>query len=110
VTQDDWLVLALKIALISGFCSLAAWIAVYSALAAWWTNAIGRTLVTKTVLIALLFVPTTLSLFFNLNRLDSLIVGWIDAGLIALVSPVMWWRSAVWVKESRKGRSGDGEP
>ena len=90
----------------TGFCSLALWTVIYTALAPWWRNAIGRTLVAKTVLIALLFIPTTLSLFFSLNRLDSHIVGWIDMALIGLVSPVMWWRSAVWVKESRKDRGG----
>jgi hypothetical protein len=104
VTQADWLVLALKVALICGFASLAAWVAIYSALAPWWLNPIGRTLVAKTALIALLFIPTTLSLFFSLNRLSSLIVGWVDMGLIGLVTPVMLWRCVVWLKLHRSGR------
>jgi hypothetical protein len=112
VTQDAWLTLALKVALIAGFCSLAAWIALYSALASWWSNPIGRTLVAKTTLIALLFIPTTLSLFFNLNRLDSYIAGWIDMALIGLVTPVMLWRCFVWLKLHRAGefpQDGSGE-
>jgi hypothetical protein len=104
VTQASWLALALKVALISGFVSLAGWIILYTALAPWWRNPIGRTLVAKTTLIALLFIPTSLSLFFNLSRLDSLIVGWIDMGLIGLVSPVMAWRSVVWWRLYRAGR------
>jgi hypothetical protein len=104
VTQAAWLVLALKAALVSGFLSLAGWVGLYSALADWWRNPIGRTLVAKTALIALLFIPTALSLFFNLNRLDSYIAGWTDAALIGLVSPVMWWRSAVWWRLHRAGR------
>jgi hypothetical protein len=98
------LILVLKIGLITGFVSLTGWIAVYTWLAPWWRNPVGRTLVTKTALIAALFVPSILSLFFNLNRLDSVIVGWIDAGLIWLVTPVMIWRSAVWIKLHRAGK------
>jgi hypothetical protein len=103
VTQASWLVLALKIALVSGFASLAGWIVLYTILAPWWRNPVGRTLVAKTTLIALLFIPTTLSLFFNLSRLDSYIAGWTDMALIGLVTPVMIWRSLVWVKLHRAG-------
>jgi hypothetical protein len=104
VTQSQWLTLALQVALIAGFCSLAGWVALYSVLAKWWTNPVGRTLVAKTTLIALLFIPTALSLFFHLSRTDSYATGWVDAGLIGLVSPVMWWRCRVWVKLHRAGR------
>lgn len=104
MTQADWLVLAFKVALIAGFVSLTAWIVLYSLLAAWWRNPVGRTLVAKTSLIAALFVPTSLSLFFNLSRLDSYITGWIDAALIGLVTPVMLWRCRVWVRLHRAGR------
>jgi hypothetical protein len=104
MTQAAWLVLVLKVALIAGFCSLAGWIVLYSILAPWYRNPIGRTLVAKTTLIALLFIPTALSLFFHLSRMDSYAAGWIDAGLIGLVSPVMWWRSRLWVKLHRAGR------
>lgn len=104
MTQAGWLVLVLKAGLISGFVSLIAWIALYTRLAKWWRNPVGRTLVTKTALIAALFVPSILGLFFKLSRMDSYTVGWIDTGLICLVSPVMWWRCLVWVKLHRAGR------
>jgi hypothetical protein len=104
VTQAQWLTLALKVALIAGFASLAGWVILYSLLASWRASPIGRTLVAKTTLIALLFVPTALSLFFRLNRLDSYIAGWVDASLIGLVSPVMWWRSLVWWRLHKAGR------
>lgn len=114
MTQAGWLILVLKVALISGFCSLAAWVVLYSVLAPWWKNPIGRTLVAKTALIAALFVPSILGLFFHLGRQDSYIVGWIDVGLIGLVTPVMLWRSAVWWKLHRAGRlprnGNDGNP
>jgi hypothetical protein len=111
VSQSQWLTLALKVALIAGFCSLTGWTVLYTVYADWWKNAVGRTLVAKTILIALLFVPTALGLFFQLNRADSYLVGWIDASLIGLVTPTMLWRSAVWVRLHRAGqlaRNGGG--
>jgi hypothetical protein len=104
VTQAAWLVLTLKIALISGFVSLVGWIALYSALADWWQLPIGRTLVAKTALIAGLFVPSILSLFFHLSAHDSYIAGWVDVALIGLVTPVMLWRCLVWWKLHRAGK------
>lgn len=104
MTQASWMILVLKVGLISGFVSLTGWVVLYSALAAWWRNPIGRTLVAKTVLIALLFIPTAMSLFFNLNRLDSYIAGWADAALIGLVTPVMLWRSLLWWRLHQAGR------
>ena len=104
MSQAQWLVLALKIALISGFVSLVGWVVLYSILADWPHSAIGRTLVAKTALIAGLFVPSTLSLFFHLSRLDSWVAGWVDMALIGLVTPVMCWRCRVWLRLHRAGR------
>lgn len=113
MSQDQLIILCLKIGLIAGFASLVGWIAVYTRLAKWWRNPIGRTFVIKTALIAGLFVPTTLSLFFRLNRADSLIAGWADVVLIGAVAPVMLWRTAVWIRLARLGRlprDDEGEP
>ena len=104
MTQAQWLILALKVALISGFVSLVAWVVLYSFLAAWIRNPIGRTLVAKTALIAGLFIPSMLSLFFHLSSHDSYIAGWVDVALIGLVTPVMLWRSAVWWRLHKAGR------
>lgn len=108
--------LGLKIGLVSGFASLVAWVAVY----VWLTrgealrNPVGLTLILKALLIAGLFVPTALSLFFHLSRLDSLVAGWADVALIGLVTPVMCWRLAVWIRMARLGRlprhNGEGNP
>ncbi len=110
MTQMQLIVLFLKIDLICGFASLTGWIVLYSLLAKWWRNPVGRTLVAKTALVAAMFVPSILASFFRLSRHDSLIAGWVDVTLIGLVSPVMWWRSVVWVKLHRAGRlPRDGE-
>lgn len=104
MTQDSLIILFLKIVLISGFCSLVTWVAVYTKLAPWWRNPVGRTLVTKTLLLAALFIPSSLNLFLHLSRRDSRLVGWIDVALIGLVTPVMLWRVAVWIRLDRAGR------
>lgn len=105
MTQDSLIILLLKVGLIAGSVSLFGWVALYTWLTrgAAWRNPIGRTLVIKTLLIAALFIPQILSLFFHLNRLDSHIAAWTDVALIGLVTPIMCWRSAVWVRLSRRG-------
>jgi hypothetical protein len=104
MTQTGWLILTFKITLISGFISLLGWVILYSLLENWWRHPIGRTLVAKTTLVAALFVPSILSLFFHLSGNDSRLVGWIDVGLVGLVTPTMIWRSVVWIKLHRAGR------
>jgi hypothetical protein len=104
MTQDDWIILAFKIADLAGFASLTAWIIQYSLHGKWWRNDVGRTLVAKTALIAALLVPAALSLFFHLNRLNSHIVAWVDVCLLGLVTPVMIWRMVVFRKIYRRGQ------
>lgn len=100
MSEEQWITLLLKVFLVSGFSSLVAWIGIYSWLAPWWRDPIGRTLVSKSALIAGLFVPGILSLFFHLGARGSLIAGWVDVGLVGLVTPVMIWRCVVWLRES----------
>lgn len=104
MSQDQVILLLLKIGLVSGFASIAAWVAVYSRLAKWWTNPVGRTLVIEAALIAGLFVPQILSLFFHLNRFDSRVAAWADVTLIGLVTPVMAWRTIAWLRLDRAAR------
>lgn len=106
MTQDQWLVLAFKIVTLTSFFSLLGWVAIYTSLAKWWRNDIGRTLVVKTSLIALVLVPTILSLFFHFNRLTSHLAGWFDVVMLGLVAPVMWWRSAVFLRLGKSGKVG----
>jgi hypothetical protein len=114
MTQDQWIILLLKVGCISGFLSLTGWVVQYHyyTRGAWRRNAIGRTLVAKTSLIAALLVPTTLSLFLDFNRLTSHIAGWIDTALIGLISPIMLWRILVWRKIHRQetGETGADAP
>ena len=106
MTQTDWLILAFKIAVIAAFVSIAAFVAVYTRLAPWWRNPIGQTIVVKDAIIAVLLIPSILSLFLGLNRLTSEIAGWFDVTLIALITPVMCWRIVVWRRIRHNGTTG----
>ena len=100
MTQEQAIILCLKIGLICGGIVILAWVAVYSRLTKGgaWRNPIGLSLIVEALLIAGLFVPQILSLFFNLNRLDSRIAAWADVALIGLVTPVMVWRTVVFLR------------
>lgn len=100
MTQTQLIVLLLKIGLVAGVPVLLAWVAVYSKLTRGgaWRNPIGLSLIIEALLIAGLFVPQILSLYFNLNRLDSRIAAWADVALIGLVTPVMLWRTVVFLR------------
>lgn len=104
MNQDQWIILLFRIFLISGFVSLVAWVVVYTRLTGWanWKNPIGQTLVIKTSLVALLLVPSILALFFHFSRATSITAAWVDVALIGLITPVMLWRTAVWVRIYRK--------
>jgi hypothetical protein len=88
----------LKIGLISGFVTLAAWIAVYSRLARWWRNPVGRSLVYLAALNGLQMAVLALSLFLHFNRLTSLVAAWIYVVVTALSTPVMVSRTVVWIR------------
>jgi hypothetical protein len=101
--QEQVIEAILKVTLVTGFASIAIWIWTYTALARWWRNPVGRSLVMHAGLIAVLLVPSTLSLYFHLSRGTSDIAAWLDTALITAITPVMLWRCVVWVRLSRAG-------
>lgn len=100
------MLLALKIAVPAAFFTLVSWVVQYTLLARWWRNDIGRTLVVKTAVIAALLVPTTIMLFVPVTPVVARIAGWLDVALIAMITPVMWWRILVFDRVYRAG-AGD---
>jgi hypothetical protein len=106
VTQTQWIVLLLKIGLVAGVPANLAWVAIYSKLTRGgaWRNPLGLSLIIESLLLAGLFVPQILSLFFRLNRADSMIAAWTDVVLIGAVAPVMCWRTAVFMRLGHQGR------
>lgn len=100
----------LKTGLITGFVTLAAWIAVYTWLAHWWRNPVGRSLVYLAALNGLQMAVLALSLFFHFNRLTSLVAAWIYVVTTGLATPVMVSRIIVWLKLYKaRGLPGHGE-
>jgi hypothetical protein len=107
MTQDQVITLLFKVVLISGALSVLLFVAVYTWYAPWWRDEIGRTIVVKDILIAIMLVPTILSLFFEFTRLSSRVAAWVDIGLFGLLTPVMLWRCVVW---RRIHRGEDRQP
>ena len=95
MTQEQWIILAFKIALIADVAAVLAFIADYTRLAAWWLNPFGRTFVIKDFLLVLAFTPSIMSLFFKFNRLTSVIAAWFDVAIFAGIAVVMVWRIVV---------------
>jgi hypothetical protein len=112
MTQEQAIILCLKIGLVSGGIVLLAWVAVYTRLTrgAAWANPIGLSLIIEALLIAGLFVPQILSLFFQLTRLDSRIAAWTDVALIGLVTPVMLQRVVVFLRMGPSPGQVPGDP
>ena len=104
MTQDQWIILLLRIVLIADVVAIAAFIAIYWRLAPWYKNPIGRTIVIKDILLLLVLIPSVLSLFFSFNRLTSHVAAWLDIAMLALLAPTMVWRCAVWLKIHREKR------
>jgi hypothetical protein len=104
MAQQQLLILLLKIVIVADVVTVVAFAAIYTALAKWWKDPIGRTIMTESVLLALLLLPSLLSFFVNFNRLTSEVSAWADVGLFALLAVAMAWRSYVWVKIHRAGK------
>lgn len=96
MTQDQLIQLLLKIILITDVISIFAFIADYWRLAPWWRDPIGRTIVTKDMLLLLALIPSVLSLFFKFTRVGSHIAAWVDVVLLGAMGPVMLWRIVIW--------------
>lgn len=101
MSQDQAIILLLKVVLVCGAVSVALFVAEYTWRAAWWKNPIGWALVVKDILLILCLLPSILSLFLQFNRLTSHIAAWIDVGLFGLMTPVMLWRIAVFERVHR---------
>ena len=107
MSQENWIILSLRIVLIAAEIATIGFIAVYSALAPWWKNPIGRTIVTLDALLGLAFLPSILSLFFQFSRLTSHIAAWADIGIFWLITLTLIYRSFLWVRLHRHPREGE---
>lgn len=102
MTQDQLVLLLLKIGLVGGVLTLSLWILTYTRLQPWWHDSIGITLVAKSSIVVGQLVFLALALFFHLNRLDNRIISWAYTIFTLAISPVMIWRTVVWIRASRR--------
>ena len=107
MTQDQILLLLLKFGLISGVASLLLWIIVYTRLQPWWHDQIGITLVAKSSIVIGQLIFLALALFFHLNRFDNRVVGWAYTIFTLAITPIMIWRTIVWIRASRRQAEND---
>lgn len=103
MSQDQAILLCLKIVEIASVVTICAFIVCYSRWADWIRNPIGRTIVLKDFALILVLIPSLLSIFWHFNRLTSHIAAWFDIGSFALVPVLMVWRIFVFRKIHRAG-------
>ena len=103
MTQAQWLILSLKIALPAAQASLLAWVAVYTRLTGgkWVHNPVGRSIVCLALLSTASMAILALSLFAHFSHLGAEIAGWVYFAVISLTVPAMLWRIVVFLRLHR---------
>jgi hypothetical protein len=96
--NDPLTTLLFQLVIIADIVSITAFVLIYSKLAPWWRNPIGRTIVIKDILLTLVLIPSALSLFLHFSRLTSEVASWLDIVLLGSITPVMLWRIRIWFK------------
>lgn len=95
-----------EIVLLVGAAALVRWIWVYSRLQPWWrdpeTKAIGWSLVAKDGLLAIVLLCDALIEFWHVDPTDRRVLFWIEIVLVAMIAPVMEWRTWIWKRASRR--------
>jgi hypothetical protein len=112
MSQDQWITLCFKVIEVSALVTITGFVACYSWWARWYRDPVGRTIVLKDIALALVLIPSILSIFFSFNRLTSHIAAWFDVGSFALVPVIMVWRVVVFRRIHRDGmapRAGTGD-
>ena len=102
MTQVQWMLLLLRIALVADAVTIFAFGVDYTRLARWYKDPIGRTIMIQEILLLIIMVPTALSLFFQFSRLNSDVSAWIDIAAFGLLAPVMAWRIVVFERIHRR--------
>jgi hypothetical protein len=94
-------VLIYRVVVTSALASNAAFLAVYTSLARWWRNSIGRTIVAVDFAVFLALLPVALSLYFTFSRLDSRLAAGLDLASITAIPVTMCWRIWTWLHLQR---------
>lgn len=97
MTQEQLIIDLFKVDLIADIVAVVLFTVVYSLLAPWWRNPIGRTLVVMDILVGAAVCPSVLSLFWSFNRLTSLIAAWADVAVFGAIALVILARIPLWI-------------
>jgi len=107
MTQDQLIIALFKGDLIADLIAVALFTAVYTFLAPWWRNPIGRTLVLLDILLGMAVLPSALSLFWHFSRLTSLVAAWLDVSVFAAIAVLLLLRIPLWIRLHRRDSSRD---
>lgn len=103
-------VLVYRVVVLAALASTVLFVAVYSKLAAWWRNPIGRSIVAVDAAVFLALLPIALSLFFTFSRLTSEIASGLDLAAVTAIPVTMCWRIYAWLRLPRLPGHGNGGP
>jgi hypothetical protein len=78
-----------------------AFVTIYTHLARWWHNPIGRTIVAVDAAVFMALLPIALSLFFTFSRLTSQLAAGLDLAAISSIPISMGWRIWAWLRLPR---------
>lgn len=107
MTQDQLISLLYRIVLIAGELSVVGFVVVYTVLAPWWRNPLGRTIVQLDLLIGSAMLISILSLFFNFNRLTSRVAGWLDLAVFTMITLTLSARIPLFIRTHRRRVAGE---
>ena len=109
MSQDELIIFLFKVVLIACEVAVIAFVAVYSRLAAWWSNPLGRTVAQLDILLGAALLPSIMSLFWHFSRLTSHIAAWFDLGIFALIAVTLFTRIPLWIRLHRTRTTVAGE-
>lgn len=110
MTQDQLIIFLFRADLIADIAAVILFTVVYSVLAPWWKNPIGRTLVALDILVGLAVLPSVFALFFHFSRLSSRLAAWFDVAIFAAIAVLLLLRIPLWIRLHRDKNSDGSTP
>lgn len=90
----------LESGLVAALAMAAAFVIVYSVREPWWSNWIGRFIVSHVLAFAFVCLPFVLSFFFDFNRFDNLVAEWVLLGSFYAAAAILALGTILWLHTS----------
>lgn len=100
-------VIIYRVVVLTAMAATIVFVTVYSRLARWWRNPIGRTIVAVDAAVFMALLPISLSLFFTFTRLTSQLAAGLDLAAISSIPISMGWRIHAWLRLPRVPGQGN---